>query len=147
MKDFAVYNSNQVIALAGTIPIDSGRGDDEFCAIAKAEDEATYKASVDGAGTMSETNNTYHTVTMTLMKTSKGNALLSGLHKAGLAQGNGRTKIIVPISVVDKGSNGNLFIAPEAWIVKFPDESYAKEANTVQWVFGCHDPERFIGGH
>lgn len=142
---FAVYNSNQVAALVAGIPLDSGRGDDEFVAISQSEDDVTYKPGVDGSGTISVNNNRYTEITFTLMRTSKGNAVLSGLHKA--ARAGGQKVAVVPIAVTDLGSNGDVFAGAECWIKKFPDENFAKETNTVQWVFGCHQPERFIGGH
>ncbi len=142
---FAVYNSNQVAVLVAGIPIDSGRGDDEFVAISQPEDEVNFKGGVDGGGTISVNNVRYAEVTLTLMRTSKGNAIISGIHKA--AKATGSKVAVVPLAVTDLGSNGDLFAGAECWIKKFPDESYAKETNTVQWVFGCHQPERFIGGH
>jgi hypothetical protein len=145
MSEFAVYNANQVAVIAGGKSLDSGRGDDEFVSIAKQEDDATYKGGVDGSGTVSVSNNTYHEVTITMLHTAKGNAILSGLYKAALA--TGQRLAVVPLAVTDIGSSGDLFVCAEAWIKKFPDEARAKETGTVQWVFGCHNPQRFIAGH
>ncbi len=145
MSQFSVYNANQVAALVAGLPIDSGRGDDEFVAISQSEDDVTYKGGVDGSGTVSVNNSRPTEVTLTLMRTSKGNAVLSGIHKA--AKSTGSKVAVVPMAVTDLGSNGDLFVSAECVIKKFPDESYAKETNTVQWVFICHNSERFIAGH
>lgn len=142
---FAVYNSNQVVVSVATLPIDSGRGDDEFVAISQPEDDVEFKPGVDGYGTVSVNNNRYTEVTLTLMATSKGNAVLSGIHKA--AKATGAKVAIVPLAVTDLGSLGDLFVGAECWIKKIPDEARAKVVGTVQWVFGCHNPERFIAGH
>lgn len=145
LKQFAAYSAEDVIFTVGGVPIDSGRGDDEFLSISKTEDEVTYKASVDGDGTTSTNKNTYHEVTLTMMQTAKGNAVLTGIHKLG--KSNSKGFVVVPIGVLEKGSLGDVFVAAEAWIKKFPDETRAKETGTVQWVFGVHNPERAIMGH
>lgn len=139
-----VYSASEVTFSFSGIPIDSGRGDDEFVAIAKAEDTFTYKAGVDGEGTRSESKNSYHTVTLTLMKTSKGNDVLSAIHNGDIAVAGGAG--VAPILVRDRQGT-QLFTSPEAWITKVPDVSYGKEAGTVQWVFGVHQPINFVGGN
>lgn len=146
MVQFARYSPKDVVFLAGSVPIDSGRSSDsDFISITKTEDEVTYKASVDGDGTTSSVFNSYHEVTLVLRKTAAGNAVLTGLHKLGRL--NSKGFVVVPIMIADKGSKGNLFMASEAWIKKFPDDSYAKESGDVTWVFGVHAPEHAIMGN
>jgi hypothetical protein len=41
----------------------------------------------------------------------------------------------------------SLFLDPESRISKFPDETKALEPGTLEWVFLCPDPERFVGGN
>ncbi len=48
-----VYSANEISFIFSGIPIDSGRGDDEFVSISKQEDTFTYKGGVDGEGTRS----------------------------------------------------------------------------------------------
>lgn len=139
-----VYSANEITCIVGGIPLDSGRGDDEFIAIAKVEDTYTAKAGVDGEVTFSESKNNLHTVTITLMQTSSGNALLSALHTGDIKTAGGAG--IVPIAIRDEQGR-DLFIAAESRITKFPDQSYSKEAGTVQWALLVPNPERFVGGH
>lgn len=139
-----VYSANEITFNFSGIPIDSGRGDDEFCEIAKVEDTFSYKSGVDGEGTRSESKNTYHKVTLTLMRTSSGNALLSAIHNGDIAIPGGSG--VAPILIRDRQGTST-FVAAEAWIEKIPDNVYAKEANTVKWVFGVHAPDNFLGGN
>jgi len=146
MKYFARYSPEDVLLIVGGVPIDSGRSpDSDFITIAKAEDEVTYKPSVDGDGTTSSIFNSYHEVNVVLRKTAAGNAVLTGLHKLG--QLNSKGFVVVPLMIVDKGSKGNLFASAEAWIKKFPDDNYGKESGDVTWMFGVHAPEHAIMGH
>jgi hypothetical protein len=139
-----VYSANEISCLVGGVPIDSGRGDDEFISIDKPDDSFTYKAGVDGEGTRSENRNTYHVLTLTLMRTSRGNAVLTALHQADLNIAGGAG--IAPVMVRDR-QGASLFVAAEAWVIKFPTDVYAKEAGTVQWMLGVHAPLHVLGGN
>ena len=145
MSGFAVYTATQVSINIGGIPFDSLMGSDEFLRIEKAEDDVAYEASADGGGTLNVLRNSEHTVTLILKKTSPANTKLSAMHKAGRLLGQGI--LIVPIAVVDRGSNGDLFVSDKAWIKRLPDEAYGAQAQEVEWAFGSHSPERFLGGH
>lgn len=139
-----IYSANEITVNFAFLPIDSGRGDDEFAAISQVEDRFTYKAGVDGEGTRSENRNNLHRVVLTLMRTSKGNAYLSAIHTGDIAIPGGSG--VAPILIRDRQGT-SLFSSAEAWIVKWPDNTYAKEANTVQWTLDVHDPINFIGGN
>lgn len=139
-----VYSAAEITFNFSGIPIDSGRGDDEFVEIAKGEDTYTYKAGVDGEGTRSESKNSYHKVTLTLMRTSQGNAILSAIHNGDMAIPGGAG--VAPILIRDR-QGASVFTAAEAWIIKIPDNTYSKEANTVKWEFGVHAPINFVGGN
>lgn len=139
-----VYSASQVSFVFAGIPIDGGRGDDEFVEIQKQEETYTYKAGIDGEGTRSESKNTYTKVTLTLMRTSSANAALSAIHEADKAIPGGQG--IAPILIRDR-QGASILSSPQAWITKTPDQTYAKEANTVKWEFGVHDPENILGGN
>ncbi len=145
MSGFTVYTATDVSIIFGPTPCGTLVGPDEFLLIEKAEDDNVYEASADGGGTLSVLRNTKHKITLTLKKTSPVNKALSAIHKAGRLAGQG--VLILPLTVVDRGSNGDLFATAQAWVEKFPDESYGKQVQDVEWIFGAHDPERFIGGH
>lgn len=139
-----IYSASEITVVFGGLPIDSGRGDDEFCAISKAEETFTYKAGVDGEGTRSESKNNYHTVKLTVMRTSRANALLSAIYNGDVAVAGGAG--VVPILVRDR-QGASLFSSAEAWITKLPDNVYSKEANTIEWMIGVHNPINIIGGN
>ena len=145
MSDLAVYNARQVSILVGGIPIDKLMGPDEFVRMEKAEDDVSYEASADGGGTLNVLNNGEHTVTIILKRLSKANAKLSAMREAGRALPQGI--LILPVVIVDRGSNGDLFAAAQAWIKKLPDGGFGRTAQDVEWAIGAHDPKRFIGGH
>lgn len=139
-----VFSANEISFSFSAVPIDSGRGDDEFCSIDKAEDSFTYKAGVDGEGTRSENKNSLHVVLLTVMQTSRANAILSALHNGDLLIPGGSG--VAPILIRDR-QGASVFAAAEAWIVKMPTSAYAKEAGTRQWMFHCHSPVWVEGGN
>lgn len=126
------------------IPIDGGRGEDEFVQISKQGETYTYKAGIDGEGTRSDSKENYFMVKVTLMQTSSGNAIFSAIHNGDLLLPGGAG--VAPILVRDKQGK-SIFAAAEAWITKWPDLKYAKEAGTVEWEIGVHNPAHFIGGN
>lgn len=145
MAGFVTYTATQVIINIGGIPFDTIMGSDEFLRIEKAEDDVIYEASADGGGTLNVIRNTEHTLTLVLKHGSPANKKLSAIHKAGQLTGQG--VLIVPVTVIDKGSNGDLFASAQAWIKKLPDESRGRQAADIEWAIGVHDPVRFIAGH
>lgn len=145
MSGFAVYTATQVSVNIGGVPFDTLLGSDEFLRIEKAEDDVAYEASADGGGTLNVTRNSEHTVTLVLKKTSPANAKLSSMHKAGRLTSQGI--LILPVSVIDRGSNGDLFVTDKAWIKRIPDEGYGAQSQEVEWALGAHNPERFLAGH
>jgi hypothetical protein len=140
-----VYNADQVKILIGGFPVDSGMGADEVARIEKDEDDLTVGFSADGEGDVSINNNKWHTLTLTCKRTSGMNVRLSALHKAGQITPAG--VLVVPVAVVDAGSNGDLFVAHQAVILRMPDETFGREVSELEWAFKVHNPERFIAGH
>jgi hypothetical protein len=143
-RNMKVYSAAEVTCIFAGLPIDSGRGDDEFVSIKKAEDTFTVKVGVDGELTRSESKNNYHTVDITVMRTSRANALLCAIYTGDVSIPGGAG--IAPILVRDR-QGLSVFSSAEAWITKLPDNAYAKEANTITWVLGVNNPINFIGGN
>lgn len=142
-KKLKVYSANAVGCNFAGIDLASGRGDSDFVAITHPEESYTYKQGHDGEGTRSATGATYAEVNITLMQTSAGNAALSAIHQGDIKTEGGEG--IAPILIRNR-QGLSIFAAAEAWITKTPDENYAKEAGTVVWTVGCHNPQHFIGG-
>lgn len=143
-RRLTVYSCNQVKAVVGVFPVESGRSDGDFIKISQTEEGFTYKQGVDGEGTRSATGARLARVTITVMQTSAANAYFSALYNGDIATEGGAG--IVPIGIKDLGGL-DLFASKEAWIVKMPDRAYAKEAGTVDWEFDCHNAQSFAGGH
>lgn len=139
-----IYSANEVTFNFLGLSIESGRGDDEFVRIEKEEDAFTAKAGIDGEVTRSESKNNIHRVTVTLMQSSKGNDLLSAIHNGDIKIPGGSG--VGPAMVRDRQGT-SICVDPEAFITKFPDQSFSKEAGTVEWVFIFPNPERFVGGN
>ncbi len=139
-----IYSASEVSLIFSLIPIDGGRGDDEFVQIAKQGETFTYKAGIDGEGTRSESKDNYFLVKVTVMQTSSANAIFSSILAGDQALPGGAG--VAPILIRDKQGK-SVFAAAQAWITKWPDLKYAKEAGTVEWEIGVHDPTVFIGGN
>ncbi len=144
MSALKVYSASQVTFNFAGIPVDNGLGSDEFCEISKTEDVFTYKAGIDGEGTRSESKNSHHKVTLTLMQSSSMNAVLSLIHSGDMKVAGGLG--IAPLLIRDRQGT-TLFASAQAWIVKVPDWKAAKEGSEVKWVFDVHDPQYLVGGN
>lgn len=138
------YNANEVSCIFAAISLDSGRGEDEFISIAKQEDTYTVKEGVDGEATRNKKNKTYTVVTLTLMASSDGNAKLTAIHNGDIATEGG--KGVAPLLIRDRQGT-TVFESAEAWIVKWPDRTFAGEVGEVQWMIGTIKPNVFIGGN
>ncbi len=139
-----VYSANEIKAALGGIPIESGRGDDEFVAIKANNPRFSLKVGSDGEATYSENRDNSHEVTITLMQTSEANAVFSALLTGDIKTPGGAG--IVPFALKDMQGR-DVFFEKEARIAGWPDMSYAKETGTIPWILLCPNPERFIGGH
>jgi len=137
-----VYSANEATFTLGGVSIESGRGIDEFLRIEQQNDDFTYTAGLDGEGVFSEQRNRYTLVTVTLLQTSAGNDVLSAMHNASKKLGGSP----MPCYAEDRKGTTKL-VSGAALILKTPDQTFAREAGTVVWVIGVHDPERHVGGH
>lgn len=143
-RRLTVYSCNQVKCIVGVYPVSSGRSDGDFIKISQTEEGFTYKQGIDGEGTRNATGARQCRVTIIVGQTSAANAYFSALYNGDIATEGGAG--IVPMGITDLGGK-SLFAAKEAWIVKMPDQAYAKEAGTIEWEFDVHDPKNFAGGH
>ncbi len=141
-----IYDSNEVTAIICGLPIESGRGEEggSFLKVAMLTDAFVDVVSLDGEATRSKTNDNRADVTLTLMSSSSSNALLSALHVADKAAGNGAG--VGPLLIKDNQGN-TLYAAPSCWIVKFPDFDFAQKATPVEWTIRVASLIAFIGGN
>jgi len=141
---FRVYDANEVSVSVAGIPIDSGYDDGEFCRIEQEADDFVDKAGTDGEVTRSKTNDRRATITLLLMQSSLGNALLSGLNNIDRLAGNGAG--VGPLLVRDRQGT-SLYAAAECWISRPPNVSFDREPTAREWTLRCAVLERFDGGN
>jgi hypothetical protein len=126
------------------LPIESGFDDGEFLRIEQEADDFVDKAGTDGEVTRSKTNDRRATITIILMQSSDGNALLSGLNNIDRLAGNGAG--VGPLLVRDRQGTA-LYAAAECWISKPPDVSFDREPTAREWTLRCASLERFDGSN
>lgn len=141
---FKVYDANEVTVNVAGLPIESGYDDGEFCRIEQESDDFVDKAGTDGEVTRSKTNDQRATVTIILMQSSTGNALLSGLNNIDKLAGNGAG--VGPLLIRDRQGTA-LYAAAECWIAKPPDVKFDREPTNREWKLRVAKLNRFDGGN
>ena len=141
---FKVYDANEVTIIVAGIPINSGYDDGEFCRIEQEADDFVDKVGTDGEVTRSKTNDRRATVSVILMQSSTGNALLSALNNIDRLSGNGAG--VGPLLIRDKQGT-SLYAAAECWISRPPNVSFDREPTAREWTIRVAQLERFDGGN
>lgn len=119
----------------------SGLGEDSVVKVTRDEQSFIKHTGADGETTRSRNRNKGGTVTVTLMRGSASNDILS----AALAEDEQFGTGVRPLTI--KNLLGTtLHFAASAWIQKAPDDDMMKESNEIEWVFDCADLEYFAGG-
>lgn len=134
----------QCTASFGGKPISAGRADGAFIKIEKSTKRFGIKAGVDGSATRYEMGSNVHKVTVILMQGSETNDFLSAVFNGDVLAGNGIG--IAPLQIKD-GLGTSMLADAEAFIEDLPDEEYAEEPGTREWVFWCPDPVRNVGSN
>ena len=138
-----VYSANEHTLNFAGIPIESGRGDDEFLAWEQDGDNFAFTSGVDGEGTRSEMKRPYTKLTVTLMQTSSGNDVLSGIWNGDIRAPGGSG--VAPVMARDRQGTTSLASA-EAWILGPPAQKRGAEVGTLEWQLGVFNATRFDGG-
>lgn len=139
-----VYDANEVTLNVAGLPIESGFDDGEFIRIEQEAEDFIDKVGTDGEVTRSKTNDRRATVSILLMQSSDGNALLSGLNNLDRLAGNGAG--VGPLLVRDRQGT-SLYAAAECWVSKPPDVSFDREPTAREWTLRVASLERFDGGN
>lgn len=126
-----------------TVALETGKGPDEFLKSEAQGDSVSLTTGLDGESVFNILPNGGRKVTLTLLFTSAGNAILSAYKLANDAVKGG---LPAPLYVEDRlGTTKEVSAA--AMILKMPDWAAAKEAGVVTWEFLCADSATFIGSH
>lgn len=139
-----IYDANEVTIVIAGIPIDGGFADGEFLRIEQDSDDFTDVVGTDGEVTRSKTNDRRATVSLILMQSSSGNAVLSALNLLDKKTGGGAG--VGPFLVRDKQGT-SLYSASKCWIAKPPNVSFGREAGPREWKIRVADLERLDGGN
>jgi len=147
MSSYSFMDVTATLAGVGAI-IDLGYGSavaEEGITVAMSGSRNTMTIGADGEGMHSRHANKSGTVTISLLKTSPANAKLLSLYSAQAAgSGNGWGQNMITIQ--NKGS-GDKILCRDCAFQKQPDLKYAKEADTVSWVFDAIKIDTILGDY
>lgn len=130
-----IFGGNQLVGFA----------EGSMVKIAREKESSTY--AVGGKGDVARIKNLSKVgkVTVTLMKTSPSNDILSTLL---LADERGLTIDAGVKALFVEDGNGNTFAScAQAWIEKYPEVDLSSESTNCEWVFCCGQLEFFVGGN
>lgn len=139
-----VYNPDEITIVLGPVLISEGFADGEFLRIEQATEDAQSVVGTNGEVAVSRTNDRRATITILLLQTATANAGLSVLSNLFKLSPNS-AGAIVPFLVKDQ-NGGSLYTAQNAWIMKPPDVSFDRTAQTREWQIECANLVRFDGG-
>lgn len=140
-----IYTSNQIVATFAGIPIQSGRsGEGDFIKLERMNPAFSTKVGADGEVARTRSNDKRAKITVTLMQTSDTNALFSAIFNLDENAPGGAG--VGAFEVQDLGGT-SLHFAPEAWIVKPADATYAAEVGTRVWEMEAAQLNGVIGGN
>ena len=135
------YNAADVAIVFAGVPIE-GYADGTFVAVARDNPSWNKNIGADGEGVRAKSNDKSGTITLTLMQSSLSNDALSALALLDEASGDG----VGPFLMKDN-SGRTICSAETAWIQKPADVSFAREAETREWVFETNLLDMFVGGN
>jgi len=122
------YDPKDIIIIFGPLLINSGFADGTFVSVNRANPMWTRQIGSDGEGARSKSNDKSGDIAFTLMQTSSQNQGLSTLAQLDELGNAGAFPLMI------KDANGNtLYTAETAWVTKFADSEYAREAGNRTW--------------
>lgn len=127
MNELKTYSPDRIKIIVGGTSI-TGYADGTFVTIEAMTDGVTSVAGADGEVARSMSLDPRHTITVTLLQTSRGNTVLSNLADADRISGGDRA---VPISVTDL--RGQTLFSGTGWVVKKANAAYGKEVEGREW--------------
>lgn len=115
---------------------------DEGIAITPSGDIGSMQVGADGYGQHSLHADKSGKVTVTLLKTSPTNKLLSAMYAFQTASGSAYGQNTI---VINDTSRGDVVTCSQVGFAKAPDLAYGKEAGLVAWEFNAIRIERTLG--
>jgi hypothetical protein len=109
--------------------------------VERAEDAFMSKYGTDGDGARAKNNNESGTIVITLLQTSRSNAMLSQQHTLDIVTGAGVAEFIL------KDLLGTTLVdAAEVWVKKYAKIELGKEILGRQWTLEAKKLNIFVGG-
>jgi len=146
MASFAYSFLDIVAAIKGpngSFSIGSGAGAaEEGITVAMIDAKNTMMIGADGQGMHSLHAGKGGTVTVRLLKTSPTNALLQDMYFADTASSatHGQNTI-----VIRDPARGDVISCKGCAFQKFPDMTYAKDGNVVEWMWDSAEVDQLLG--
>jgi hypothetical protein len=133
-KTVATYDAKKVSVIIDGQPL-HGFGDGDFIQITTT-DRFSKIVGADGEVARGLSNDRTATITITLLQTSKANAVLQSMWEADAEDGTGMKAI-----EISDGQGESKFHADQAWVTKIPDISYGVGVGTRQWIIATGQAE------
>lgn len=140
-----VYNAGEMTIVLGPVLITDGFADGEFLRIEQETDDFSDVVGSSGEVAVSRTEDRRATVTIILLQTALANGLLSAIANLGRNTPNGAGAFL-PFFANDQNGQA-IFTAQNAWIMKPPDASFDRTAQSREWPIRCSNLVRFDGGN
>jgi len=119
-----------------------GFAEGTFINITRNADSFSLVIGADGSGTRTKSNDRSGKIAITLQQTSPSNDVLQGFLTADELNNGGQ------FTALHKDNSGRTVNAAEtAWVMKPPDQGFAKEAENREWVIETDNLEVFVGGN
>ena len=140
-----VYNPEEMIILLGPVLISSGFADGEFLRVEGEADDVQDVVGADGETAISRSNDRRATVMIILLQTAAANQGLSVLSNLARNSPN-MAGAVHPLAVSD-GNGATVYAAENAWVMKPPDVSFDRTAQSREWPIRCANLIRNDGGN
>lgn len=135
------YAPDKVAVIIAGVPL-TGFADGTFVTVSRNSDTFTPVIGADGEVARTKSSDRSGTIVVTLMQSSNGNDLLSGLHVADEASMTGA----FPAAITDTEGR-TVLMSDTCWIQKPADSEYGKELGSREWTIYAANLNIFVGGN
>lgn len=142
MAEMRTYDPASLVITVGTHMV-TGYAEDTFLNIEPDGDGTVAVAGADGEVGRALSHNPLHTITVSLLQTSRSNDFFSALVNRDRATGG---RGVVPLAIRDLRGN-LLFAASQAWVKNRPTVERGSGINAQEWVLQAVETDSFIGGN
>lgn len=109
--------------------------------VSRESNQVEDEVGADGDVARRITNDRRGSIVISLLQTSRANAILAALARADELTGT----VIFPVTIKDQRGN-DLVVAASAWVQKHTDMSYRSGIETREWTLRSNNVQMFAGG-